>query len=143
MLEHEQPVKPADSALTDKARSHIFSGDVDTKYGKSQGWHYERSADRSKGTYVIEGTRSAPDQHGIYKAKVVIAGVEKKDISSFFPKEWSQEQVETAVLEAYANRQPTKSVRYEGFSKSGVKIEMWLDAKGAILTAYPKYGEGK
>ncbi len=143
VIEHAQPVKPADSALTDKARLHIFSGDVDTKYGKSQGWHHERSADRSKGTYVIEATRSAPDQHGIYKAKVVIEGVEKKDISSFFPKEWSQEQVENAILEAYANRQPTRSVRYEGFSKSGVKIEMWLDGKGAILTAYPKYGEGR
>ncbi len=139
VIEHAQPVKPADNTLTDKARLHIFSGDVDTKYGKSHGWHFEPSADPQKSTYVIEGTRSALDTHGVYEANVVIGGIKKGPRSTFFPKNWTPEQVEQAILEAYQNRRPSarRIGWYEGISAGGVRVEMQLTSNAAISTAYP------
>lgn len=139
VIEHGQPVSPVENALTDKARSHIFYGDVDTKYEKSHGWHYEPKADPQKRTYVIEGTRSALDTHGVYEANVVIEGIKKGPRSTFFPKNWTQEQVEHAVLEAYQNRRPSEKRIgwYEGISSGGVRVEMQLTPNAAILTAYP------
>jgi hypothetical protein len=135
--EHIQPVQPARGALDPSARAHIFYGEVDPKYGKSRGWHYEPSADSKKGTYVIEETRSVPDKHGVYEANVVIEGINKNARSSFFPKEWSQEHVEKAILEAYTDRQPTNTGRFRGYSSEGVEIELWIDSKGNVTSAYP------
>ena len=74
----------------------------------------------------------------------MIENVEKRDISSFFPKDWTPAQVEKAILEAYENRQPTpQSHVFTGFSAEGVQIEMWLDRKGQLMTAYPRYGRGR
>jgi hypothetical protein len=135
------PVAPATVRLDDKARSHIYYGDVDPRQGKSRGWHYEPSADRSKGTYVIEETRSTPDSHGVYRANVMIEGVKKNARSSFFPKDWSPEQVEKAILEAYENRNPISHPgRCKGTTMSGIEIEMDIDVTGRISTAYPIYG---
>ena len=126
------------SPITDKARSHIFYGDVSKNKNKSVGWHYEPSADPKKGTYVIEGTRTAPDEHGVYAANVMIEGIKKNARSTFFPKHWSQEQVEQAILEAYENRKPypTNPGYFSGIG-GGVEIEMQLKADGRIHTAYP------
>jgi hypothetical protein len=123
-------------------RSHIFFGEVDTKQGRSLGWHYEPSADRTKGTYVKEGTRSAPDKHGVYEANVVIEGIQKKEKSSFFPKDWTEEQVEKAVLEAYENGKPYADRPWiiEGRTPGGMKIEIRTRG-GRIQTAYPVYKE--
>ena len=141
--EHLVPATAPPAPLSDKIKTHIYHGEIASKDGSAKGLHFEPTADRKKGTYVIEQTRSAPDRHGVYQAKVVIEGVEKRDYSSFFPRDWTQAQVEEAILEAYRNRQPNKYGRFEGFSARGVKIEMWLDKKDRIQTAYPKYGEGR
>jgi hypothetical protein len=94
------------ASFHDKTRSHILHGEVDPKTGKSHGWHYEPTGDASKGTKVIEGTRSAPDADGITEANAEIHGVAKKARSSFFPKEWTPERVEREVMEAYQARWP-------------------------------------
>jgi len=87
---------------------------------------------------VIEGTRTAPDEHGVYAANVMIEGIKKNARSTFFPKHWSQEQVEQAILEAYENRKPypTNPGYFSGIG-GGVEIEMQLKADGRIHTAYP------
>ena len=106
-----------------------------------RGWHYEPTGDASKGTKVIEGTRSAPDAQGITEANVESNGVVKKARSSFFPKEWTPERVEREVMEAYRARQqsPQDPRIFLGTSSSGVKIEMRLDKTGRIQTAYPRH----
>jgi hypothetical protein len=97
-----------------------------------------------KGTHVIEGTESAKDKHGVYEANVEIEGIKKGARSSFFPDEWSQAQVEKAIQEAYANRQfDPLSRNFHGHAANGIKIEMQLDAKGWITTAYPLRGKGR
>ena len=73
----------------------------------------------------------------------MIENIEKKDHSSFFPKDWTPEHVEKAILEAYANRQQIVPGRVEGYSSEGIKILIWIDAKGQITTAYPLYGKGR
>lgn len=139
--EHLTPAAlPGRTALPDKARSHIFYGDLD-KRDQAKGWHYEPSADPKKGTYVIEDTRSASDKYGVYEANVMIEGVKKGARSTFFPKDWSEQQVEAAILEAYEKRAPEgkgSKNRYVGVLSNGMAIVMDLDAKGSITTAFPK-----
>lgn len=130
----------AASLLTDKGRGHIFHGDVDPKRGKATGWHYEPSGDKAKGTQVIDGTRSPPDPHGVYEGNVMIEGVKKDRRSTFFPKDWTDKQVESAIGEAYKNRKPDREPSfYTGQTSSGVEVEMQLNSNGQIHTAYPVY----
>jgi hypothetical protein len=143
VAEHAALPKLPPDVLTAKAREHIFSGNLD-KYSQAKGWHYEPSGSAEKGTYVMEPTRSAPDSHGVYVANVMINGVKKDARSSFFPANWTIQQVEDAILEAYANRQPTlRPGRFRGLLTTGLEIEMDLDPKGQIQTAYPIYQKGK
>ncbi|HRI51677.1 MAG TPA: EndoU domain-containing protein [Pseudomonadota bacterium] len=142
VIEHAQPVKPTAASLPSELRTHIFHGEVDTKQGRSLGWHYEPSGDRAKGTYVQEGTRSAPNEHGVYEANVVIEGIQKRERSSFFPKDWTPERVEKAILEAYENGKPYAGKPWiiEGKTTEGMKIEIRTKG-GKIQTAYPVYKE--
>ena len=130
----------AASLLTDKGRGHIFHGEVNPKDGVARGWHYEPSGDKAKGTYVVEGTKSPPDSHGVYEGNVMIDGVKKDRRSTFFPKDWTEKQVESAIEEAYKSRKPDREPGiYTGQTSSGVEVEMQLTNKGQIHTAYPLY----
>jgi len=121
-------------------RTHLFSGEVD-KWGESKGWHHEASGAKSKGTYVIESTRSAPDANGVYRANVIIEGVKKKKISTFFPQHWTEAQVEQAIAEAYQTKiqSPRSPLVFEGSSRSGIKIEFLISPQGVLHAAYPLY----
>jgi hypothetical protein len=103
----ETAAKEASDILTERSRKHIFEGEVNPKRGKATGWHYEPTGNREMGTYVIEGTRSPPDENGVYAANVMIEGTKKDRRSTFFPKEWTKEQVSSAIGEANLNRVPT------------------------------------
>ena len=130
----------AASLLTDKGRGHIFHGEVNPKDGAARGWHYEPSGDKAKGTYIVEGTRSPLDEHGVYAGNVMVEGVKKDRRSTFFPKDWTEKQVETAIEEAYKARKPDREPSfYTGQTSSGVEVEMQLNNKGQIHTAYPIY----
>ncbi len=130
----------AASLLTDPNRKHIFKGEVRPKQADSVGWHLESSGDKDKGTYVIGGTRSPSDAHGVYEGNVMIEGVRKKARSTFFPKDWTEQQVETAIEEAYKNRSPRqRGGEYRGSTTGGMDITLRLDGKGNLESAYPVY----
>ncbi|HNN53175.1 MAG TPA: EndoU domain-containing protein, partial [Pseudomonadota bacterium] len=132
--------KEASDILTERSRKHIFEGETRAKQGDSVGWHLESSGDKEKGTYILEGTRSPTDEHGVYEGNVMIEGLKKKARSTFFPKDWTEKQVETAIGEAYRNKRlDEKSGRYRGEDAKGVEIEMMLNHKGDIDSAYPVY----
>lgn len=136
----EAAAKEAASVLTEKNRKHLFDGEIHPKRGNATGWHYEPTGNREKGTYVIEGTRSPPDEHGVYEANAMIQGSQKKDRSSFFPKNWTEKQVESAIGEAYKSRHPAdKPGLYKGTTSDGIDVLMTVDPKGQIGTAYPDY----
>jgi len=136
----EAAAKEAADLLNEQSRKHLFEGEINKKRGNATGWHFESTGDRKKGTYVIEGTRSPPDAHGVYEGNVMIEGMKKGYRSTFFPKDWTKEQVETAVREAYESRRPeVRSGTFRGETSTGMKVELRLDGQGKPESAYPIY----
>ncbi|MBL9040983.1 MAG: EndoU domain-containing protein [Myxococcales bacterium] len=136
----ETAAKEASDILTERSRKHIFEGEINPKRGNATGWHYEPTGSRERGTYVLEETRSPPDEHGVYAANVVIEGTKKKARSTFFPKEWTKEQVASAIDEAYQSKKMNEATGlYIGKSEAGVEIEMMLNPKGGIQRVNPVY----
>ncbi|MHB9942538.1 hypothetical protein CF065_13130 [Clostridium sporogenes] len=119
------------------ALNHILEGEIN-RSNMAVGYHYEKFP-TSKGK-IIEGTKSSPNDLGVYTGKVQVDGVIKKAKSSFFPEEWSPQEVIDAINEAYNNKQFVKGTKntFRGKSVSGLKIEMYIDNKGKIISAFPK-----
>ena len=140
VAEHTVPPGFAAAYLPAKTREHLLYGTLDPKDGRSTGWHYEPTGSADKGTYVIPGTRTELDVHGVYEANVMIEGVKKNAKSSFFPSHWTVAEIEAAIEEAYRTREPSRKLgRYKGETVRGMSIEMDVDPKGRIQTAYPVY----
>ena len=128
--------------FADNAIEHIFDGTINSK-GKATGYHYD-NIDGSKGS-IIPGTASKPDKNGVYTAKVEVSGVKKNGFSSFYPDSWSPQQVVDAINEAYedalsdkSNKQGDLWIGYAG----DLEIDMYLNNKKLITTAYPIYQGG-
>lgn len=120
---------------------HVFRGHV--KKGEARGFHYEGGRiEATYGTKVIENTRTAADARGVYQARVMVRGVEKRHVSSFFPRSWSRADVVKTINEAYANRERVEgkpSNYFEGKTSSGVKVGMLCNKYGEVTTAFPLY----
>lgn len=118
---------------------HIFDGTVNKK-GKATGFHYSRIKD-SKGK-IIDGTRGKKDENGVFTAKVEVDGVKKDGFSSFYPEDWSPQDVVDAINAAYKEavndpKNPRGSLWIGHAGK--LEIDMYLDDHKKILTAYPIY----
>lgn len=118
---------------------HIFDGTINGK-GNATGYHYNQVTD-SKGE-IIAGTESKKDSRGVFTAKVKVSGKKKNGFSSFYPEEWTPQQVVDAINEAYADALGDKSnphgslwIGYSG----DLEIDMYLDSNKKITTAYPIY----
>ena len=118
---------------------HIFDGTINSK-GKATGYHYDGISD-SKGS-IIAGTESKPDEHGVYTAKVEVDGVKKNGFSSFYPDDWTPQQVVDAINEAYDYATSSKGIRdgdlWIGYA-GDLEINMYLNNSKQITTAYPIY----
>ena len=126
--------------FTEKSLSHIFEGDLNRR-GQSGGYHYDM-VESTSGS-IIEGTKG-PDLNdaGVYEARVEVNGIPKKangGYSTFFPDHMSPQEVVDTINEAYETREFKIKTRntYEGFSKNGMKITMYLDSDEKIVSAYP------
>lgn len=125
--------------FTEKSLIHIFEGDI--RRGQAGGYHYDM-VEGTSGS-IIEGTKSpALNDAGVYKAKVEVNGILKKanrGESTFFPDRMSPQEVVDAINEAYETRVFDTDSRnvYEGISKNGMKIKMYLDSEKKIISAYP------
>ncbi len=133
-------------AVTLDTLKHIFHGEVKTGRNgarRSVGFHYEGAEMQAmKGTKPATITRQ-PDANGIYEAVVDIEGTRKRLPSSFFPKNWTKNDVVNAVNDAYTNGKSVagKPANYiEGKSSSGVWVGMYLNPGKTIATAFPLYG---
>lgn len=125
------------------ALEHIFDGTINKK-GKATGYHYSMIED-SKG-HILEGTRSNPDAHGVFTAKVRVGDVKKNGFSSFYPETWSPQEVVDAINEAYEdavnNPENPRGDLWIGHSGK-LEIDMYLNEKKKIVTAYPIFQENK
>ncbi|WP_394888309.1 EndoU domain-containing protein, partial [Clostridium butyricum] len=125
----------------DGALEHILEGEIN-KRGKAVGFHYE-GFPTTKGS-VIEGTKSTPDNLGLYTGKVEVGGVPKTSNggqSTFFPENWTAQDVVDAINEAFTNKEFVQGTRntYRGKTVSGLKIEMYIDdVTNKIISAFPK-----
>ena len=122
-----------------KTLEHIFDGTINSK-GNATGYHYNQVTD-SKGE-IIAGTESQKDSRGVFTAKVKVSGKKKNGFSTFYPEEWTPQQVVDAINEAYAYALNDKSnphgslwIGYSG----DLEIDMYLDSNKKITTAYPIY----
>ncbi len=123
--------------FTKSAVEHIFLGQVNKK-GAATGYHYDGITD-SPG-YIVEGTKTPADENGVYTGKVEVNGAKKtgnKGYSSFYPAEWSPQEVIDSINEAYENRELLRGNLYAGLTEDGIEIDMALDNKERIITAYP------
>ena len=122
------------------ALEHILEGEINSK-GQAVGYHYENMPG-SKGS-VREGSRSEENEYGVYTAKVSVDGVKKTSNggkSSFFPLDWDPQQVVDAINEAYEEKVFKTGNTYYGYSKEGVKINMYIDeSTDKIISAFPEY----
>lgn len=116
---------------------HIFLGTINDE-GKATGYHYNGIVN-SPGE-IIPGTETEPDSFGVYTAKVRVNGKNKsgnKGYSTFFPEYMSPQDVIDAINEAYENKQKIGDNLYAGLTNDGMEIDMALNKKGIIITAYP------
>ena len=122
------------------ALEHILEGEINRR-GKAVGFHYE-GFPTTKGS-IIEGTKSVPDNLGIYTGKVKVNGIEKISNggqSTFFPENWTSQEVVDAINEAFANKKFVQGTRntFIGELSNGMQIEMYIDnAINKIISAFP------
>ena len=126
--------------FTDSAIEHIFEGQVNVR-GKAVGYHYE-GIEGTSGN-VIPGTESSVNNIGVYKAQVEVNGIPKTangGFSTFYSKNLSPQQVVDAINEAYSNCELKLGTRntYQGVANNGMKIDMFLDQSGKIISAFPE-----
>ena len=110
------------------ALEHIFKGNT------SGGFHYEGLSDANGKVVKIV---TPPNEQGIYRAIVEIDGKVKAAPSTFFPKNWTPEEVADAIEEAYNNRVWDRKNVYVSTISSGITIEIYLDSMNRIISAYP------
>ena len=126
--------------FTDSAIEHIFEGQVNAR-GKAVGYHYE-GIEGTSGN-VIPVTESSVNNIGVYKAQVEVNGIPKTangGFSTFYSKNLSPQQVVDAINEAYSNCELKLGTRntYQGVANNGMKIDMFLDQSGKIISAFPE-----
>ena len=127
---------------------HIIGADYKRHTGEPTGGHSLLHGD----VRLVEGTESAPDASGVYRAQVQMADpqhpgqwITKTDRNgnpmpnTMFPKQWSAEQIVSEVEEAWFS--PTKTIRgdkWSALTPSGVRVEGYLEPR---VTAYPVYSK--
>ena len=67
----------------------------------------------------------------------MVNGVTKRGFSTLFPQNRSPQQVVNSINQAYADRRHVSGNRYYGYV-NGIKIEMFLNPNGKIISAFPK-----
>lgn len=121
------------------ALEHILEGELN-RSGKAVGFHYDQLP--SKKGEIIEGTKTSPNEQGVYEAEVSVDGVTKESNqgkSTFFPDDWDTQDVVDAINEGYENRTFISGNTYEGLTEEGVLIRMYVDDQERIISAFPVY----
>ena len=120
-----------DCATAPIAEPHLREGELNRR-GRLVGFHH-LGPHRDRIVQVLRG----PNAQGVHEAEFRGFGQLKR--STFFPDVWTREEVLAAVREACAAAGPGRGGRLIGRSRSGLRIQMYLDDRGGIATAFPLY----
>jgi hypothetical protein len=84
---------------------------------------------------------SCPDNRGAYVATWMLANGRKMR-QTFFPREWSRDDVLTAIRETYETREPVKWMEsgkfFQGRTRGGFRIVLELDEQERVVDAIPR-----
>ncbi|MGL4989712.1 MAG: EndoU domain-containing protein [Sarcina sp.] len=119
--------------------THILIGTIN-KIGETEGFHYDNISNSN--SYIINGTKTRPNNFGVYKAKVIIDGKNKSNdngYSTFFPNSMSPQDIVNSINYAYSHRRHIAKNIYIGTSKNDIQIEIYLTDDNKIISAFPKY----
>jgi hypothetical protein len=130
------------SELTEKSKQHILWGEIN-KSGRGVGGHFYGAIER--GTLRIRPNSKVDHlNHDIIKAFIDIRGddgkwIQKSAKTTFFPTNWSEDDVLNAVSHAFLNKKFVGDNEFHGASGSGFDIRMHLKTDGSdeIITAFP------
>ncbi len=127
---------------------HVVGADFNRRTGLPTGGHTLLNGD----VRVIDGTASAPDSTGVYRAQVQMADpqhagnwITKTDRNgkpmqnTMFPKAWNAERVASELDAAWNS--PNKTIRgdkWSALTPSGVRVEGYTAPR---VTAYPVYAK--
>lgn len=149
--------------LIDIRPRHLFQPDIrtyTTKFGDVKkgfsGWHHDlRKAifkNKKFHGYPMEIIKMERGKHGVYRFKWGMFGKEPK-WSTFFPSDWTRQEVVKKILEARKSiekykivfkKQPDKDVyRAVGYTKEGIRIRFVKNSKGKITTIFPEMQQKK
>ncbi|MCL7765921.1 EndoU domain-containing protein [Pasteurella multocida] len=66
-------------------------------------------------------------------------GKNKDSISTMFPRTWTEDRLKVELEHAFNNRVPMEKFenKWEGITKSGVKVEWVINKEGYLSTVYP------
>lgn len=91
--------------------------------------------------HIKPGTRTQPNANGTYEGLVQMFNaqkgvwVSKKNITLFFPSDWSMARMEFEISEAF--KQGLPQTRFVAKAPSGICIQFSWDAKNQRTTFYP------
>ncbi len=129
-----------DEVISEHVKTHILYGEV--KNGKAKGGHSPNSLNKTirwkKGTKIKDGALGM--QMGYIEIKDKNDNwIAKKDITSLYPTDWSDEKILQEVVYAYKHKKKAnpKSDLWEGKDSEGkIKIHMYVN-NGKLATAFP------
>ncbi len=91
--------------------------------------------------HIKPGTRTQPNENGTYEGLVQVfdakrdVWVSKKNITTFFPSDWSRARLEFELSEAFKRGVP--QTRFAAKAPSGICIQFSWDSKNQRTTFYP------
>ena len=138
--------------ITDHTWDHIFKGEIN-KRGAAVGYHYRPDGQDRYGVRTTK--KGALDENGLYKGTVTQrvwdgnTWVEKRAESTFFPNNWSEDQVRHAVTRAVSegniikDKEGNPTNAWQGTYR-GITIRGYYDpVTKHVTTAYPVHNDDR
>ncbi len=129
------------------ALEHLIFGEL--KGTRMTGWHLYTARRPGLQVRIVKYFNEA-DGRGVYQAQVEgsVDGGKTWNLKTakdhtFFSNNWSQAQLVDEVASAFKEGREVaeKAGSWKGISKSGLKIEGYLDSTGKMKTAFPIWGQ--
>lgn len=120
---------------------HTLDGGYDVSRRRTTGCHMI-SRNPEKLVEILQ----LPDKNGVFKCWIKDPNHQYGKSSTFFPLDWTEKQICDALAQAVQNIYEITiertMFRMRGISKSGIKIEWYLNADGIITLFYPLLESG-